>query len=119
MNKQNNSGVKKSIFKCGVGIAILVLFANCSKAGLPIIGCADGSWVNEWTAAQETLSKASQAYGSDRTVENCTNYKNAINNYLDVYEDFQSCFPAATRSGLEESIKASRKEADEIDCSEG
>ncbi len=118
MNRQNNEGVKKSIFKCGLAIAAMLLLANCSKAGLPGIGCADGSWVNEWTKAQEALSTASQAYGNERTLENCTNYKNAINDYLDSYEDFKNCFPASTRSSLDESIKESRKEAAEINCSE-
>ena len=119
MKTQKNGTVRKSIIKCGISIGALLLFINCKKAGLPGIGCADGSWVNEWTTAQEALSTASQAYGNDRTVENCTNYKNAINDYLDAYEDIKRCLPAASRSDLDESIKESRAEAAEIDCSEG
>lgn len=114
-----NETVQNSIVKNSLALAALFLLINCSKAGLPGISCADGSWINEWTDAQEALSKASQAYGNDRTVENCTNYKNAIYDYLDAYENIKKCLPAATRSNLDESIQESRAEADEIDCSEG
>jgi len=118
MKMQKNGIIRKSIVKCGLGIGALLLFANCNKAGLPGIGCTDGSWIKEWTAAQEALSTTSQAYGTERNVETCTNYKNAINDYLDVYEDIKSCLPVGTRSGLDESIKESRAEAAEIDCTE-
>lgn len=119
MKIQKNGTMRKLIVKCGIGIGAFLLFVNCSKTDLPGIRCADGSWINEWTKAQEALSEASQAYGKERTVETCTNYKNAIYEYLDVYEDLRSCLPAATRSDLDESIKESRAEADEIDCTEG
>ena len=103
--------VKKVIFS----IFFLMLFINCSKNP---ISCLDGSWVQEVSSDLEAWSAASNTYAENPTVENCNNYKSAINGYLNALEGIQDCVPGSSLSDFDGSLDEAKDELSEIDCTE-
>jgi len=94
------------------------------------IGCSDDdddvadvncgtNWFNA-EGVQNALtdfSNAATAYGTNPTTENCSAYKDAANDYIDVLESFRSC---AVDQGVldewEQSFDSARDSLDALPC---
>jgi hypothetical protein len=106
----------------GLFLAGVMLFSfGCS--GDDDDGMADVNCGQNWFTAESVqnavsnFSNAASAYGMNPTTENCNEYKDAANDYIDVLESFRSC---AVDQGVlaewEQNFNEARDSIDSIEC---
>lgn len=102
----------KQILKILAFTLLIIGFSSCGKDK---VSCNNFEQIiaNEFTQ----IFTAALAYGFDPTPANCNNYKNVLNDYLDVLEDYKHCGATASeRDELELEIDQTRDDLQDLEC---
>ena len=113
--------LKKSIFKNQLIvfsiIVSLILILSCSKSdddSESDIDCSN--WSSQVLDSFNALSNAASLYTSNPTNENCLNFKDKGNEYINIVERFINCIPSSSIDDIDDSINQTREAIDELDC---
>ncbi len=101
-------------------LSLLVVFlvlglGSCKKDKDPV-NCAN--WALEVEDELTAAMVAAITFGMDETTENCNAYKEAMEDYINVAEQFVDCegLTADEREELEDSIEGAQEELDDLNC---
>lgn len=108
---------KAKLFLIGCGAAMLMSY-GCSKDNPlnPLGNCYDGKWAEQYADELQVWSNAATAYSEDPTPANCSKYKTAAKNYLDVLKEVANCVPTANRAEINQSINEAKADVDKEGC---
>lgn len=104
--------MKKRILQ--IAMLTTLIFSACSSNDDDDL-CADIVG-DEYIEIAENLLTSSISFGTNPTNENCNNYKNAMQNYIDYAESIKNCLDSAERAELQEEITELETELANLNC---
>jgi hypothetical protein len=76
---------------------VLLSLSGCKKDDEGVVPCS-AAWVTDLESELSALYTAAAAYGTDPSLENCTAYKSAYQDYIDALKPYGNC---ATLTGTD------------------
>lgn len=111
------SAMKNSVKFIWMAGIIWVMTTGCSKddpSGLSG-NCGNGqAWVELVSDESGKLTKASSAYSTDPTKENCQDLKSAYTVYIRALKEISKCVPSISKDAYQQSLKSAEIEIDQI-----
>ena len=114
---------QKTKVKKGKVYVIILLLASAglfSCNGNDVVGAGSGCGVAWSESIQGDLNKYLEAigqYSNNPTVENCNNYKKALQGYINSLKKVKKCVPSVSISVWNQTLKEAEEEVNNIDCS--
>lgn len=94
-----------------------MILSSCGDDSNSIDCSVNFSSSPEFQAEINSLSAAAAAYASESSVANCDNYKEALDSYIDLLEEYFNCGGGvADQAALQAQIDQARADADLITC---
>ncbi len=113
----------RKLFFFFAAIAVLQ-FASCGKdddAANEVLTpggrlCTTLAYSQNVETVLNSLTVAANNYANDPSVANCNAYRNSLNGWLDVVEDYARCTAGLNQAEVQQSLVEARTEVANFDC---